>query len=112
MLSRAKFFEVFRQKIERAVICLNLLGNPAETAYLSIQDGKLSNAIWLVEFRPRKVAVHIFLGWSQARVLRRPSRRNYRKPYLFCLRFYPGEISHSNSPNRELSNGARVMELY
>ena len=23
---------------------------------------------------------------------------------FFCLRSYPGEISHSNSPNRELSN--------
>ena len=31
---------------------------------------------------------------------------------FFCLRSYHGEISHSNSPNRELSNGARVMELY
>ena len=24
--------------------------------------------------------------------------------YFFCLRIYPGQISHSNSPNRELSN--------
>ena len=23
---------------------------------------------------------------------------------FFCLRSYPGEIAHSNSPNRELSN--------
>ena len=23
---------------------------------------------------------------------------------FFCLRSYPGKISHSNSPNRELSN--------
>ena len=37
-------------------------------------------------------------------MLRRPSRRNYRKPWLFCFRSYPGEISHSNWPNRELSN--------
>ena len=37
-------------------------------------------------------------------MLTRPSRRNYRKPQLFWLRSYPGEISHSNSPNRELSN--------
>ena len=39
-----------------------LLGNPAETAYLSVRDGQLSNAVELVEFRRRKVAVHIFLG--------------------------------------------------
>ena len=31
-------------------------------------------------FRPRKVAVHTFLGWSQAGLLRRPLYRNYRKP--------------------------------
>ena len=37
------------------------MANPAETAYLSFQDGKLSNAVRLVEFRPRKVAVHTFL---------------------------------------------------
>ena len=37
-------------------------------------------------------------------MLRRPSRRNYRKRQLFCLRSDAGEISHSNSPNRGLSN--------
>ena len=46
-----------------------LLGNPAETAYLSVRDGKLSNAVRLAELRPRKVAVHTFLVWSQACVL-------------------------------------------
>ena len=45
-----------------------------------------------------------FWGWSQAGLLRRPSYRNYRKPKLFFLTFYPGEISHPNSPNRELYN--------
>ena len=39
-----------------------LLGNPAETAYLSVRDGKLSNAVRLLEFRPRKIAVHAYLG--------------------------------------------------
>ena len=79
MLRRAKIFQVFRKKIERAVI-FYLMANPDETAYLSIRDGYLSNAIRLVEFRPRKVAVHTLLGWSHAGLLRRPSRRNYRKP--------------------------------
>ena len=37
-------------------------------------------------------------------LLRQPLYRNYRKPWLFCLRSYPGEISHSNSPHRQLSN--------
>ena len=53
MLCQAKF-SVFHQKIERAVI-FHLLANPAETAYLSVRDGKLSNAVRFVEFRRRKV---------------------------------------------------------
>ena len=77
MLSRGKFFQVFRRKIERAVI-FYLLANPAETAYLSVRDEKLSNAVRLVEFWRRKVAVHTFWGWSQAGLFRRPSCRNYR----------------------------------
>ena len=79
MLSRAKFFSVFHQKIERPVI-FYLLANPSETLYLSVRDGKLSNVVRLVEFRPRKVAVHTFLGWSQAGLLRRPLYRNYQNP--------------------------------
>ena len=75
----AQSSEIFRQKIETAVI-FYLLANPGETAYLSVRDRDLSNAAWLVKFRPRKVAVHTFLGWSQAGLLRRPSRRNYQKP--------------------------------
>ena len=38
------------------------LANPAETAYFSFPNGEISNAVWLVEFRLRKVAVHTFLG--------------------------------------------------
>ena len=79
MLSRAKFFEVFSQKIKTAVI-FYLLCNPAETPYLSIRDLKLSYSVRLVEFRQRKVAVHTFLGWSQAVMLKWPSRQNYQKP--------------------------------
>ena len=61
MLSRAKFFEIFRQKIERVVI-FYLLANPAETAYLSVRDGELSNAVRLVDFRQGKVALHTLFG--------------------------------------------------
>ena len=35
-----------------------LLANHAETAYLSFRDRELSNNVWLVQVRPRKVAVH------------------------------------------------------
>ena len=38
------------------------MANPAETAYLSVRDGKLSNTVRFVEFKRRKVAVHPFLG--------------------------------------------------
>ena len=38
------------------------MGNLAETPYLCVRDKKLSNALGLVELRPRKVAVHNFLG--------------------------------------------------
>ena len=31
---------------------------------------------------------------------------------FFGLSSYPGEIAYFNSPNRELSNGVRVMALY
>ena len=72
---------------------------------------ELSNDVLLLEVLPREVAVHTFLGWSQACMLRRPSRRNYRKPYLFCLRSYPGEISHPISAMRELSNDVFLLEV-
>ena len=31
---------------------------------------------------------------------------------FFRITFYPAEIAYFNSPNREFSNGIRVMELY
>ena len=78
-LSRAKFFQVFRQKNKKAVT-FYLLANPAETAYLSVRDQELSNAIWLVELWRRKVEIHTFLGRFQAGLLRRTLCWNYRKP--------------------------------
>ena len=79
MLSRATFF-CFPPKKLKELYFIYLLGNPAETAYLSVRDGKLSNAARLFEIRRRKVAVHTFLEWSQAGLLRRPFYRKYRKP--------------------------------
>ena len=37
---------------------------------------------------------------------------HFRMLLFFSLTSYPGEIAYFNSPNRQLSNGARVMELY
>ena len=57
----SEIFLIFSQKIKRAVI-FYLFANHAETAYLSVRDGELSNAVRFVEFRRRKVAVHTFGG--------------------------------------------------
>ena len=63
-----RYFSVFRQKKIKEAAIFYLLANPAETAYLSIRDLQLSNAVWLVEFRHRKVAVHTLFevvpGWA------------------------------------------------
>ena len=37
---------------------------------------------------------------------------HFRTLLFFSLTSYPAEIAYVNSPKRELSNGARVMELY
>ena len=81
------------------------MGNPAETAYLSVRDGKLSNAVRLVEFWRRKVAVLTFFGVVPSLADQTAFVPELSKAItFFCLRSYPGEISHSNSPNRGLSN--------
>ena len=100
MLSRAK---ISGKKLKELyfVYCL---ANPAETAYLSVRDRELSNAVGLSISGEEKLQFTLFWGWSQAGLVRQRSCQNYRKPYLFCLRFYSGEISHSNSHHRELSN--------
>ena len=80
------------------------MANLAETAYLSARDGELLNAVWLVKFRRRKVAVHTFWGVVPKRVAQTDLVQELLKAITFCLRYYPGEISHSNSAHRELSN--------
>ena len=37
---------------------------------------------------------------------------HFRTLLFFSLTPYPVEIAYFNPPNRQLSNGARVMELY
>ena len=87
------------------------MANPAETAYLSVRDGKLSNAVWLVEFQPRKVAVHTFFGVVPSRAALTAFVSELSKAIIFCLRSYPGEISHPNSANREISIDVSVLVL-
>ena len=93
--------------MERAVI-FYLLANPAETPYLSVRDGKLFNAVRLVEFRPRKVSAHTF--WVVPIRAAQTAFVPELWKALFCLRSYPREISHSNSAKRELSNDVWLLE--
>ena len=37
---------------------------------------------------------------------------NFQTLLFFSLTSYPGEIAYFNSPNQQLSNVARVMQLY
>ena len=97
----SEIFLSFQPKIIRAVI-FYLLPNPAETPYLSVRDGKLFNAVRLVEFRP-SCSSHLF-GVVSSRAAQTAFAPELSKAITFCLRSYPGEISHSNLPNRELSN--------
>ena len=62
-----------------------------------------SNAVRLLEFWPRKIAVHTYLGGLKP-YAKTAFALELSKAITFGLRSYPGEISHSNSPNRELSN--------
>ena len=41
-----------------------------------------------------------------------PSNFHFRKPLFFSLISYPAEITYFSSPNREISNGAWLVELY
>ena len=59
MLSRAKFFSVFRETMS----CnFYLLGNHAETAYLIVRDGKLCNACDLSNSGQEKLQFTPFWG--------------------------------------------------
>ena len=73
-------FSKFSAKKLKELQFFYLFTNPAETTYLGFRGGELSNAVWLVQFRLRKVAVHTFFGVSVAGLLRPPSPQNYRKP--------------------------------
>ena len=56
----SKIFLFSAKKLRAKIVYL--LANAAETAYFSVRDGELKNAVRLVKFRRRKVAVHTCLG--------------------------------------------------
>ena len=61
---KAQLSEIFLSSLAKnkiAVIFFYLWANHAETAYLSFRDWELSNDVWLVQLRRRKVVVHTFL---------------------------------------------------
>ena len=99
----SKMFLFFQQKIKRAVI-FYLLANPGGTAYWSFRDRELSSNVWLVQVRRRKVVVHTFWGGPKPGCSDAIRIGTIKSHNFFCLRSYAGEISHPNSPNRQLSN--------
>ena len=57
----------------------------------------------------KKVVVHTFLGLAQADTT--ALVQELSNAIIFCLRTYPGEISHSNLAKRELSNDVSLLEV-
>ena len=72
---------LFRAKTLKSCI-FYLLARPAETAYLTFQDRELSNDLWLVEWPPRKVVVHTFLGVVPSQADETAFVANYRTPSM------------------------------
>ena len=72
-----------------------------------LRKNSTSHLFWLVQTCPylRTIQWPCMLA-SQCHFL------HFRTLLFFSLKSYPGEIAYFNSPNRQLSNGARVMELY
>ena len=72
-----------------------------------LRKNSTSRLFWLAQTCPdlRKIQWPCTLG-SQCHFL------HFRTLFLFSLTSYPAEIAYFNSPHQELSNGARVMELY
>ena len=72
-----------------------------------LRKNSTSHLFWLVQTcRDLRTTQWPCTLVSQCHVL------HFRMLLFFSLTSYPGEIAYFNSPNRELSNGARVMELY
>ena len=72
-----------------------------------LRKNSTSHVFWLVQTCPDLSTIQ----WpctlvSQCHFL------HFRTLLFFSLTSYPSEIAYFNSPNRQLSNGARVMELY
>ena len=98
--SRAKFFQVFRQKIKSC----NFLSfcQSCWNCIFKLPRSRVCNDVRPVQVRRWKVAVRTFLpkpGCSD-----RVGAGIIKSHNFFCLRSFPDEISHSNSPNREVSN--------
>ena len=57
------------------------------------------------------MVVHTFSGVGSGEADKTALAQELLKAITFCLRSYPGEISHSNSANRELSNDVLLLEV-
>ena len=72
-----------------------------------LMKNSTSHLAWLVQTCPELRTIQ----WPCTLVSQCHSL-HFRTLLFFSLTSYPAEIAYFNSPNRQLCNGARVMELY
>ena len=98
----------------RKLLFFNLSCYPVEIAYLCSPNRGLSNGVWLEYlFQNKNVDASGSPYYSDhVRSSRNVIFLNFRMLLFFSLTSYLAEIAYFNLPNRELSNGVGVMELY
>ena len=106
----SEIFLSFQEKLKTAVI-FYLFANDVETAYLSFRDRELSKDVRLVELRRIKLQFTPFWGGPKLGCSDSLRAGIIESHNFFFLRSYPGEISHSNSANQELSNDVSLLEV-
>ena len=72
-----------------------------------LRKNSTSHLFWLAQTCPDPCTIQ----WPCTLVLQ-CQFLHFQTLLFFSLTSYPAEIAYFNSPNRQLSNGARVMELY
>ena len=72
------------------LLFFSLISYPAEIGYFNSPNRELSNEVWLVEFRRRKVVVHIFLWVVPGHCLRAGfmESRNFCVLRLILVKFH------------------------
>ena len=82
-----------------------------------LRKNSASHLFWLVQTCPNlsesiRTCPNLFTIQLPCRPVAQCHFLHFRMLLFFSLTSYPAEIAYLNSPNRELSNGVRIMELY